>query len=47
MQTRSNHPHQNKRKQSVIENRSDTVVKTLSTHVTNDLTQVSVPTEDV
>jgi hypothetical protein len=42
MQTQPNRPHQNKRKQSAIVNRSVMVAKTLSTHVTNDLTQVSV-----
>jgi hypothetical protein len=46
MQPQPNHPHQNKRQQSAIMNCSNTVAKTLSTHVTNDLTQVSVPAED-
>jgi hypothetical protein len=34
------------RQQSAVVNYSDTVAKMLSTHITKDLTQVSVPAED-
>jgi hypothetical protein len=46
MQTQPNRPHENKTKQSTIANRSDTVAKVLSTHVSNDLTQVYLQKTD-
>jgi hypothetical protein len=44
--TRPNRPHQNKRKQPAIADRTHTVAKALLTHVAIILTQVSVPAED-
>jgi hypothetical protein len=46
MPTRPNRPHQNKRKQPAIADRTRSVAKALSTHIYINLIQVSVPAED-
>jgi hypothetical protein len=43
----SNRPHQNKMRRSAIANRSDTMAQMLSNIISNDLTHVSVPAEDI